>query len=100
MADQNRSNNTQTGDELAAEIRALEASLYEQTLKLNELKRQRKGTPVADHTFQSLCGPVTLSTLFGPHDRLLAIFGPGDLYCSQWNLLGLAGLTEADWTPQ
>lgn len=27
-------------------------------------------------------------------------FGPGDLYCSQWNLLALAGLTEADWTPQ
>jgi predicted dithiol-disulfide oxidoreductase (DUF899 family) len=28
------------------------------------------------------------------------VFGPGDLYCSAWNLLGLAGLTEADWTPQ
>ena len=27
-------------------------------------------------------------------------FGPGDLYCSMWSLLGLAGLTEADWTPQ
>ena len=27
-------------------------------------------------------------------------FGPGDLYCSLWNLLGLAGLGEADWTPQ
>ena len=29
-----------------------------------------------------------------------AIFGPGDLYCSMWNFLGLAGLGEADWTPQ
>ena len=29
-----------------------------------------------------------------------AIFGPGDLYCSAWNLLGLAGLGPADWTPQ
>jgi len=29
-----------------------------------------------------------------------AIFGPGDLYCSIWNLLGLAGRTESDWTPQ
>ncbi len=29
-----------------------------------------------------------------------AIFGPGDLYCSIWNLLGLAGVTEATWTPQ
>ena len=28
------------------------------------------------------------------------VFGPGDLYCSAWNLLGLAGLSEADWTPQ
>ena len=29
-----------------------------------------------------------------------AVFGPGDLYCSIWNLLGLAGMGEADWTPQ
>jgi predicted dithiol-disulfide oxidoreductase (DUF899 family) len=28
------------------------------------------------------------------------VFGPGDLYCSMWNLLGLAGLGESDWTPQ
>ncbi len=27
-------------------------------------------------------------------------FGPGDLYCSLWHLLGLAGLSEEDWTPQ
>lgn len=27
-------------------------------------------------------------------------FGPGDLYCSAWNLLALAGLSEAQWTPQ
>ena len=27
-------------------------------------------------------------------------FGPGDLYCSIWHILGLAGLQEADWTPQ
>lgn len=29
-----------------------------------------------------------------------AVFGPGDRYCSMWSLLGLAGLGEADWTPQ
>jgi len=29
-----------------------------------------------------------------------AVFGPGDLYCSIWNLLGMAGLSAADWTPQ
>ncbi len=28
------------------------------------------------------------------------IFGPGDIYCSMWGLLGLAGLGEQDWTPQ
>ena len=28
------------------------------------------------------------------------VFGPGDLYCSMWSLLGLAGLGAADWTPQ
>jgi len=29
-----------------------------------------------------------------------AVFGPGDEFCSLWNLLGLAGLGEAEWTPQ
>ncbi len=29
-----------------------------------------------------------------------AVFGPGDLYCSAWNLLGLGGFTEEEWTPQ
>lgn len=28
------------------------------------------------------------------------VFGPGDLYCAMWGLLGLAGLDAADWTPQ
>ena len=27
-------------------------------------------------------------------------FGPGDLYCSMWNLLALAGLGEEEWVPQ
>ena len=29
-----------------------------------------------------------------------AVFGPGDLYCSIWNLFGMAGLSGAEWTPQ
>ncbi len=29
-----------------------------------------------------------------------AVFGPGDLYCPMWNLLGLAGLGDDPWTPQ
>ena len=28
------------------------------------------------------------------------VFGPGDLYCSMWSLLALAGMGEDDWTPQ
>lgn len=27
-------------------------------------------------------------------------FGPGDIFCSMWGLLGLAGMGEAEWTPQ
>lgn len=29
-----------------------------------------------------------------------AVFGPGDSYCSMWDLIGLAGLSESSWTPQ
>lgn len=28
------------------------------------------------------------------------VFGLGDLYCSMWSLMALAGLDESDWTPQ
>jgi len=27
-------------------------------------------------------------------------FGPGDLFCSQWHLLSVAGIGTEDWTPQ
>lgn len=29
-----------------------------------------------------------------------AVFGPGDLYCSHWHFLSLAGLDAETWTPQ
>ena len=32
--------------------------------------------------------------------RSSCVFGPGDQYCSMWSLLGLAGLSASDWTPQ
>lgn len=32
--------------------------------------------------------------------RNSAVFGPGDIYCSLWSLLALAGLGEAEFTPQ
>ncbi len=28
------------------------------------------------------------------------VFGPGDMFCSAWSLLALAGRGEDDWTPQ
>jgi len=27
-------------------------------------------------------------------------FGPGDIYCSIWSFLSLAGISDNDWTPQ
>ena len=37
-------------------------------------------------------------------DRVLrfnaCVFGPGDIYCSLWSLLALAGMDAQDWTPQ
>lgn len=32
--------------------------------------------------------------------RNSAVFGPGDLYCSLWHLLALAGMGEGEFTPQ
>ena len=29
-----------------------------------------------------------------------AVFGPGDEFCSVWNILSLAGQSPANWTPQ
>ena len=28
------------------------------------------------------------------------VFGPGDIYCSMWSLLGFAGMDSTTWTPQ
>ena len=32
--------------------------------------------------------------------RNACVFGPGDLYCALWGLLGLAGMDASDWAPQ
>ena len=32
--------------------------------------------------------------------RNACVFGPGDLYCALWPLLGMAGLDSGSWTPQ
>lgn len=28
------------------------------------------------------------------------VFGPGDMFCSVWNLLAMAGISDSKWTPQ
>lgn len=37
-------------------------------------------------------------------DRIMrmnsCVFGPGDIYCSMWSLLGLASMGEQEWAPQ
>ena len=176
-------------------IRELEMRLYEQTLELDELRKQASLTEVANYNFDTQAGGASLLDLFGDRDKLLVIhnmgqgcryctlwgdgfnglvdhlesamsvvlvskdnpatqrqfansrgwrfrlashggseyiteqsvqegaanmpgavvyerkddkiyrrgasvFGPGDLYSPMWNLLGLAGMTEADWMPQ
>ncbi len=177
------------------EIAKLERQIYEQTIKLNELRRAHRGGKVHNYAFATLEGDVTLLDLFGDNSTLLLIhnmgqgcryctlwadgfngfiphlesvmsvvlvskdspavqrrfatsrgwrfrlashggsdyirdqtvledsdnmpgavvyqrdgddiyrkntcvFGPGDIYCSMWSLLGLAGLGESEWTPQ
>jgi len=32
--------------------------------------------------------------------RSSSLFGPGDLFCSLWHVLSLAGVGEEEWTPQ
>lgn len=34
------------------------------------------------------------------HRKNACVFGPGDQFCPAWDLLSMAGLTEAQWTPQ
>ncbi len=176
-------------------IHELEMKLYEQTLELNELRKQASLTEVPNYEFETQAGRASLLDLFGDQDKLLmihnmgqacryctlwgdgfnglvdhlesamavvlvskdspatqrqfansrgwrfrlashgggnyiteqsaqqgssnmpgavvyqrqdgkifrrgaSVFGPGDLYSPMWNLLGLAGMTEADWMPQ
>ena len=69
-----------------AEIQALEKQLGELSEKLAKLRREAAATPVPDYTFQTLTGPVTLSSLFTGKDILFAIhnMGQGCRYCTLW----------------
>ncbi len=53
--------------------------------------------PGSDNMPGAVCYHADGDKIYRSHS---AIFGPGDLYCSFWNFLALAGLTSQDWTPQ
>jgi predicted dithiol-disulfide oxidoreductase (DUF899 family) len=59
----------------------------------------RQQTTVAGE--ENMPGAVCYELRAGKIYRVNACtFGPGDLYCSMWHLLGLAGLDAGQWTPQ
>ena len=59
----------------------------------------REQTVMAGH--DNVPGAVVYEQTDGALVRKNAVvFGPGDLFCSAWNLLALAGHGVDDWTPQ
>ena len=75
------------------EIAALQKQIMELNLKLHDLQKQASGTLVKPYIFKSIEGEVTLSELFGRHDKLLAIHNMGQAcrYCTLWGD-GISGL--------
>ena len=71
---------------MSDEIAKIEKQLFELTTKLNELRMNNSGDEVANYTFSTLDGNVTLLELFGESDRLLVIhnMGQGCRYCTLW----------------
>lgn len=59
--------------------------------------REQSVAPGEDNTPGAVVYEREGDTIFR---RNSCVFGPGDIYCSMWSLLGLAGLGEGDWTPQ
>ncbi|GLP95871.1 DUF899 family protein [Paraferrimonas sedimenticola] len=56
---------------------------------------------VAQHGYDNMPGAVVYERKGDKIVRTnVCAFGPGDLYCAAWPLLGLAGIGEAEWTPQ
>jgi len=73
---------------MSSEITKIEGQIFELTKRLAKLRAESTGTEVRNYSFDTSNGQTTLIDLFG------------DLYCSIWPFLGMAGMTEADWTPQ
>jgi predicted dithiol-disulfide oxidoreductase (DUF899 family) len=70
----------------AEQILALEEQIFKLGSELRELQKAQPGVEVSDYPFQTASGVVSLSELFGPHDRLLAIHNMGQAcrYCTLW----------------
>ncbi|MDB6003433.1 MAG: hypothetical protein JWR15_420 [Prosthecobacter sp.] len=68
------------------DIPALEKQLEEIKQKLAKLRSEAPPVEVPDYTFQTLTGPVTLSSLFAGKDILFAIHNMGQAcrYCTLW----------------
>ena len=74
-------------------VMELERKIGELTAERASLRRLSAGTPVPSYTFAAQSGGAILR-------MNSCVFGPGDLYCAMWSLLGLAGIGVAHWTPQ
>ena len=68
------------------EIRALENEIYEMSKKLAALRKAAEPEEVPDFTFQTLTGPVKLSSLFAGKEVLFVIHNMGQAcrYCTLW----------------
>jgi len=76
-------------------IHELEMKLYEQTLALNELRKQASLVEVPNYDFATQAGTTSLLDLFGDKDKLLAIHNMGQAcrYCTLWGD-GFNGLVD------
>lgn len=68
------------------EIQKLENEVYELSLKLAKLRKDSKPEPVNNYKFKDVAGEVSLASLFGTKETLIAIhnMGQGCRYCTLW----------------
>lgn len=71
---------------MSDEIYALEREMEQMAQRLAKLRKEAAPVEVPDYTFQTLTGPVTLSSLFAGREILFAIHNMGQCcrYCTLW----------------
>lgn len=69
-----------------AQLNDRRMQIYRLREEIRALQAEIAPEPVADHAFETLAGPTTLSALFGDKDQLIVIhnMGAGCLYCTLW----------------